>query len=74
MSKDNYIPFEGQVLQSRGNNMFTVKIDDTEQEVLCTLSGKIRKNSIKIIEGDKVKIGVCIADTTRGIINYRSKR
>jgi translation initiation factor IF-1 len=82
MSKDDYMPFEGEVIRSIGHGMFTVKLDDNEfidTPVLCTLSGKIKKNSIKIIEGDRVKIGVATADITNngkthGIINYRSKR
>ena len=42
--------------------------------VLCTLSGKIRQNSVRILPGDLVKIEVCMFDTTKGRITYRTKK
>ena len=41
--------------------------------VLCTLSGKIRQNSVKIIEGDKVSVEVSQYDTSQGRITYRTR-
>lgn len=72
MAKD-LLEFEGFVLQSRGNGNFLVKIDDSESTVSCTLSGKIRKNTIRILDGDRVKIEVSPYDLTKGRIVYRMK-
>jgi len=42
--------------------------------VLCTLSGKIRQNSVRILPGDLVKIEVSMYDTSKGRITYRTKK
>lgn len=71
MSKDkNLIVQEGVVVQALPNAMFRVELDNG-LNVLCVISGKIRKNFIKIIEGDKVKIEMSPYDLTRGRIVTR---
>lgn len=49
------IEFEGTVVENLPNAMFKVKLENGH-EVLCHLSGKLRMNFIRILEGDKVKI------------------
>ncbi len=69
------LEFEGTVTAARGNGMFSVELSDMKDavEVTCTLSGKIRKNNIKILEGDKVKIEVTPFDLRKGRIVYRMR-
>jgi translation initiation factor IF-1 len=50
--------------------MFRVQIDGGHQ-VLATISGKMRKNYIRILPGDRVKVEVSAYDLTRGRITYR---
>lgn len=71
MPKDDCLQFDGIVLAARGNGNFLVKIDDSESTVSCVLSGKIRKNTIRILEGDKVKIEVSPYDMTKGRVVFR---
>lgn len=68
--KQENIELEGTVTQELGNSMFKVEIV-SGQEILCTISGKIRKNFIKIITGDNVKVEVSPYDLTRGRITKR---
>lgn len=72
MSGD-HLQVEGTVIKAQGNGIFLVKSNDDNLSVICTLSGKIRKNTIRILEGDEVKINISPYDLTRGIIIYRSK-
>jgi translation initiation factor IF-1 len=65
------LEFEGEVVDAN-KGKFKVKVSD-QLTVLCTLSGKIRMNSVKILVGDKVKIEVSEYDTTQGRITYRNK-
>jgi len=65
------LEFEGEVIDS-SNGKFHVKINET-YIVMCTLSGKIRKHSVKILNGDKVKIEVSAYDTSQGRIVYRMR-
>ena len=52
--------------------MFRVQLDNLEvPSILCTISGKIRKNYIKIVAGDKVKLEVSPYDLTKGRIVSR---
>lgn len=60
------------VTEALPNAMFRVKLAN-EHEVLCTICGKIRKNNIRVILGDRVQIGLSIYDNTRGRILYRYK-
>lgn len=76
--KDNVIIVEGEVLENLPNTMFKVQLNlgkseetQTEKVILCYLSGKMRKNYIKILPGDKVKIELTPYDLNRGRIVFR---
>lgn len=71
MTNRDRIEFDGIVIDSN-KGKFRVQIDDSVT-VLCTLSGKIRQNSVRILPGDKVTIEVSEYDTTQGRIVYRHK-
>ena len=71
MSKD-VMEFEGTILESLPNAMFKVKLENNHQ-VLAHISGKIRKNFIRILPGDKVNVELTPYDLTRGRITYRLK-
>ena len=61
----------GTVIQELGNSMFRVRLDDPETEIICTISGKLRKNYIRIISGDRVKVELSPYDLTKGRIVTR---
>lgn len=71
MSKE-VIEFEGTIQESLPNAMFKVVLENGHQ-VLAHISGKIRKNFIRILPGDKVKVELTPYDLTRGRITYRLK-
>ena len=71
MSKD-VIELEGTILESMPNALFRVKLEN-DHETLAQISGKIRKNFIKILPGDKVKVEMTPYDLTRGRITFRLK-
>lgn len=72
--KDDVIEVEAVVLESLPNAMFRCAIDgapETQEPILATISGKIRKNYVKILVGDKVLIELSPYDLTRGRITFR---
>lgn len=69
--KDNFIIVEGAVVENLPNTLFKVQLDEGEKVILCYLSGKMRKNYIKILPGDRVKIELTPYDLNRGRIVYR---
>lgn len=69
--KQESLKFEGVVVQELGNSMFRVELDSVGSIILCTISGKIRKNYIKILAGDRVMIEMSPYDLTRGRIERR---
>ena len=71
MSKD-VIELEGTILEALPNAMFKVELEN-KHEVLAHISGKIRKNFIRILPGDKVKVEMTPYDLSRGRITYRLK-
>lgn len=72
MSKAGVIEFEGTIRESLPNAMFRVELDNGHK-VLAHISGKIRKNFIKILPGDRVRVELTPYDLTRGRITYRIK-
>ena len=72
--KDDVIEIEAVVIESLPNAMFRCQIDgapETQEPILATISGKIRKNFVKILVGDKVLIELSPYDLTRGRITFR---
>lgn len=69
--EDNVLVLEGDVIENLPNTLFKVKVFKSEKIVLCYLSGKMRKNYIKILPGDKVRIEITKYDLNRGRIIYR---
>ena len=69
--KDNVVVLEGSVVENLPNTLFRVKLADSEKVILCYLSGKMRKNYIKILPGDRVRLELTPYDLNRGRIVYR---
>ena len=64
--------FEGVVVEALPNATFKVKLPN-EHIVTAHISGKLRMNYIRIIEGDNVKLEMSPYDLTKGRITWRSK-
>ena len=72
MSKQDAIELEGKVIEPLPNAMFNVELENGKN-ILCTISGKIRMNYIRILPGDKVTVEMSPYDLTKGRITWRSK-
>ena len=70
MTKEGSIEFEGVVTELLPNAMFRVKLDNNH-EVLAHTSGKMRKNRIRVLAGDKVTVEMTPYDLTKGRITFR---
>ncbi|OGM13894.1 translation initiation factor IF-1 [Candidatus Woesebacteria bacterium RIFCSPLOWO2_01_FULL_39_23] len=60
----------GKVMQALPNTMFSVELDDG-RSILTTLTGKMRRNYIRIFPGDRVKVEMTKYDTDRGRIVFK---
>ena len=72
MVKEKSLEFTGVVLELLLNAMFKVKLEN-DHEVLAHTSGKLRKNRIRVLVGDKVDVEMTPYDLTKGRIVYRHK-
>ena len=72
MSKEDVIEIEGIVVEKLPNAMFKVELENGHQ-VLAHISGKLRKNFISILPGDKVTMEMSPYDLTKGRITWRDK-
>ena len=70
MVKEESLEFTGVVLELLPNAMFKVKLEN-DHEVLAHTSGKLRKNRIRVLVGDKVDVEMTPYDLTRGRITFR---
>lgn len=72
MASKDVIELEGTIQESLPNAMFRVELENGVT-ILAHISGKIRKNFIRILPGDRVKVELTPYDLTRGRITYRMK-
>ena len=72
MSKQDGIQVEGRVIEALPNAMFKVELDNGHV-ILAHISGKMRKNYIRILPNDRVFLELSPYDLTRGRITYRHK-
>ena len=72
MAKDDCIEFDGEVVDTLPNTTFRVKLKNGHI-VTAHISGKMRKNYIRILTGDRVKVEMTPYDLTKGRITYRMK-
>jgi len=72
MAKEEAIEVEGRVKEALANTQFRVELD-IGGEVIAHVAGKMRKNFIRIIPGDRVKVEISPYDLTRGRITYRGR-
>jgi translation initiation factor IF-1 len=70
--KDDAIQVEATVIEPLPNAMFKLALDN-EHQVLAHISGKMRKNFIRILTGDRVLVELSPYDLSRGRIVYRFK-
>ena len=72
MPKEGSIEFQGVVLELLPNAMFKAKLEN-DHEILAHSSGKMRKNRIRVLAGDKVTVEMTPYDLTKGRITFRWK-
>lgn len=72
MAKEDLLEFEGSVTELLPNAMFRVQLDNGHV-VLAHTSGKMRKNRIRVLVGDKVNVEMTPYDLTKGRITFRHK-
>ncbi|MBX6375031.1 MAG: translation initiation factor IF-1 [Acetobacteraceae bacterium] len=72
MSKEDMMEFSGTVVELLPNAMFRVKLDN-DHIVLAHTSGKMRKNRIRVLTGDRVNVEMTPYDLTKGRITFRYK-
>ncbi|MCD4725176.1 MAG: translation initiation factor IF-1 [Bacteroidales bacterium] len=72
MAKQQSIELDGTVIESLGNAMFRVELENGHV-IIAHISGKMRMHYIKILPGDRVKLEMSPYDLTKGRITFRYK-
>ena len=72
MAKEEAIEMQGTVLETLPNTTFKVEVENG-QVVMAHISGKMRKNYIRILTGDKVTVQLTPYDLTKGRITFRAR-
>ena len=72
MSKEDSIEMQGTILETLPNTMFRVELENGHV-VIAHISGKMRKNYIRILTGDKVTVALTPYDLSKGRIVFRSR-
>lgn len=72
MSKEDVIETEGKVIEVLPQTKFKVQLTNGHV-IIAYLSGKLRQNNIRVLEGDKVTIELSPYDLTKGRVVWRFK-
>ncbi len=72
MAKEDSIEMEGVVVETLPNTMFRVELDN-KHLVIAHISGRMRKNYIRILTGDRVTVQLTPYDLTKGRIIFRNR-
>ena len=72
MVKQDLIEMDGEVIETLPNTIFRVKLEN-EHVVTAHISGRMRKNYIRILTGDKVKVEITPYDLSKGRIVFRER-
>ncbi len=73
MSREDKIEMEGVCVKALKGAKFDVELVDNKHHVTCTLAGKLMKNSIRVLQGDRVTVEISPYDLTKGIITWRNR-
>jgi translation initiation factor IF-1 len=71
--KEELIELEGVVIDKQPNAFFKIRVKDSDHIVLATISGRMRRNRIRILIGDRVDMELSPYDLTKGRVTYRHK-
>ena len=72
MAKEELIEFNGEVVEVLPNATFRVRLENGH-EIIAHTSGKMRKNRIRVLSGDKITVEMTPYDLTKGRITFRFK-
>jgi translation initiation factor IF-1 len=72
MTKEELLEFPGVVTELLPNATFRVKLEN-DHEIIAHTAGRMRKNRIRVLAGDKVLVEMTPYDLTKGRITYRFK-
>ena len=72
MAKEENIELDGEFIDTLPNTTFRVKLEN-DHVITAHISGKMRKNYIRILTGDKVKVEMTPYDLTKGRITFRAR-
>ena len=73
MAKEEPIVTEGRIVEALPNTQFMVELEGSGHRILAHIAGKMRKNFIRIVPGDRVTIEITPYDLTKGRIVYRER-
>jgi translation initiation factor IF-1 len=72
MPKEEGIQVTGKVIDVLPGNKYRAQLDDTEKIITCYLSGRMRKNKIRVILGDLIEIEMSPYDMSQGRVTRRN--
>ena len=72
MPKEDAIEVTGKVVEKFKAGMFSIELD-AGRTILATMAGRLRRNRIRVMNGDRVSLELSPYDLTKGRITYRHK-
>ena len=71
MPREDLIEYVGEVQEALGGGQYSIIVEGNDEPLRARLSGKMKQNRIRVLPGDRVRLGVSPYDKTHGIITFR---
>jgi len=73
MSKGDLLEFEGEIVEASGGGQYLVRLSENKSIVRAKVGGRLKFNHIRVIPGDRVRVGLSPYDMSHGIIQRRER-
>lgn len=73
MPKEDHVELAGTIVDALGGGQYSVKVTESGNEIRARLCGKMKKFSIRVMPGDRVRVAVSPYDTSHGMITFRER-
>ena len=72
VSRDDHVQLDGEIVLVAAGGNFRIRCQNGH-EIIAQLAGRLRRNRIRVVLGDRVTVAVSPYDPTRGLIVYRAR-
>jgi translation initiation factor IF-1 len=68
---ESHIELDGVITDAMGGGFYKIQVEKTDTFIKAKIGGKMKKNKVRVLPGDRVRVSVSVYDLTTGFISWR---